>query len=74
LLPLLRRGCTEILAFDNSDDVTETFGSWRSHAKALEEGQEPGWRISQPLKSPVTGDALTIARWELSNTSGTRNS
>jgi hypothetical protein len=46
MLPLLRRGCTDILAFDSSDDVDEPFSGWLNFATRLE-AEEPGWRISK---------------------------
>lgn len=68
MLPLLRRGCTDILAFDSSDDVDEPFSGWRNFAARLE-AEEPGWRISElhGLRSanghPIP--AQTRDRWNL---------
>jgi hypothetical protein len=46
ILPLLRRGCTDILAFDNSHDDSVTFRSWHNFiAKAKEEG----WKVGSDL-------------------------
>lgn len=46
LLPLLRRGCTEILVFDSSgsDDGT-AFQAWNAFTSRLP--QEAGWKISE---------------------------
>lgn len=69
LLPLLRHGCTDILAFDNSGDTEpdKTFDTWQQFEKHIGEGEEPGWRITQPLALAGTRDGVDKARtpWTL---------
>ncbi len=50
ILPLLRRGCTDILVFDNSDD-TALFDAWFEFERRLP-CEYPGWTVSQRLQSP----------------------
>lgn len=63
LLPLLRHGCREILAFDNSGDEKPPFRAWADFAAALAAGEEPGWRVTQPLRAAdanaKSDDAMT---------------
>ncbi len=70
LLPLLRHGCTDILVFENSDDDDEPFGAWTRFTQKLPE-QEPGWRVSIPMRSAATGEPLSavlgpaLNRWDM---------
>lgn len=50
ILPLLRRGCTDILVFDNSAD-SALFDAWFEFERRLA-CEEPGWTVSQRLQSP----------------------
>ena len=69
LLPLLRRGCTQILAFDNSEDHGDPFATWNSFAEQLA-AQQRDWRIIHPLRA-ANADPLPArknndaARWAL---------
>lgn len=49
ILPLLRRGCTDILAFDNTHDPDGAFRSWMTF---IVRADEEGWT----LKSDLTSD------------------
>jgi len=50
LLPLIRRGCTEILAFDNSDDDSTPFDAWKKFDSKVKAGQK-GWEITDNLRA-----------------------
>jgi hypothetical protein len=66
LLPLLRRGCTDIVAFDNSDDDSLPFDAWFNFARRLSR-EEPGWQVSSELHA-AGGVALPTDisdRWRL---------
>lgn len=49
ILPLLRRGCTDILVVDNSADTT-LFDAWFKFEQNLPT-EEPGWTVIQSLRS-----------------------
>jgi len=66
LLPLLRRRCTEILAFDNSDEHPHPFQAWIKFSTRLAT-EEKGWSVRSELRS-ATGDpvpAQADAGWHL---------
>jgi hypothetical protein len=46
IIPLIRRGCATIVAFDNSDDG-RPFEAWFSLRRRLSADEEPGWRAKQ---------------------------
>jgi hypothetical protein len=50
VMPLLRRGCTSILAFDNSDDEYP-FDAWNSLKTRIASNEESGWRVTKDLQS-----------------------
>ena len=65
ILPLLRRGCTDILVFDNSDD-TELFDAWFEFERRLP-CEYPGWTVSEGLRSPegISPSTNKCDHWKL---------
>lgn len=66
ILPLLRRGCTDILAVDNSADTT-LFDAWFKFERDLP-AQESGWTVIESLRSIPTQISPTTNKcdhWKL---------
>jgi hypothetical protein len=68
IIPLLRRGCSSILVFDNSEASHNPMAAWEIFSSNLPE-QMPGWSIEQDLAPPQAqlGPETISDAWNLSN-------